>query len=154
KYYGGAKKVHHLVGLVPSNKGTSMLGLEKFLNASGNPLNTIFNAVAQFHNLGSLPQQLQDSTFLRELNADGMTVPGITYTVIATRFDNRVFPWTNTFINEPGVKNIVIQDVCPLDHSAHTNIPYDPMTFQIVINALDPERAAPVICTIRPFRPR
>ncbi|WP_411776321.1 esterase/lipase family protein, partial [Escherichia coli] len=41
KYYGGAKKVHHLVGLVPSNKGTSMLGLEKFLNASGNPLNTI-----------------------------------------------------------------------------------------------------------------
>lgn len=52
-----------------------------------------------------------------------MTVPGITYTVIATQFDNRVFPWTNTFINEPGVKNIVIQDVCPLDHSAHTDIP-------------------------------
>ena len=154
KYYGGAKKVHHLVGLVPSNKGTSMLGLEKFLNASGIPLSTIFNAAAQFRKLESLPQQLQDSTFLRELNADGMTVPGITYTVIATRFDNRVFPWTNTFINEPGVKNIVIQDVCPLDHSAHTNIPYDPMTFQIVINALDPERAAPVICTIRPFRPR
>ena len=83
-----------------------------------------------------------------------MCIRDSTYTVIATRFDNRVFPWTNTFINEPGVKNIVIQDVCPLDHSAHTNIPYDPMTFQIVINALDPERAAPVICTIRPFRPR
>ncbi|AER04886.1 triacylglycerol lipase [Cutibacterium acnes subsp. defendens ATCC 11828] len=100
-----------------------MLGLEKFLNASGNPLSTIFNAAAQFRKLESLPQQLQDSTFLRELNADGMTVPGITYTVIATQFDNRVFPWTNTFINEPGVKNIVIQDVCPLDHSAHTDIP-------------------------------
>ncbi|MCM4176722.1 triacylglycerol lipase [Cutibacterium acnes P03] len=27
------------------------------------------------------------------------------------------------------------------------------MTLQIVINALDPERAAPVTCTIRPFRP-
>ena len=86
-------------------------------------ISTIFNAAAQFRKLESLPQQLQDSTFLRELNADGMTVPGITYTVIATRFDNRVFPWTNTFINEPGVKNIVIQDVCPLDHSAHTDIP-------------------------------
>ena len=27
------------------------------------------------------------------------------------------------------------------------------MTLQIVINALDPERAAPVTCTIRPVRP-
>ena len=123
KYYGGAKKVHHLVGLVPSNKGTSILGLENFLNAAGTPLSAIFNTAAEFRNLESLPQQLQDSVFLRELNADGMTVPGIKYTVIATRFDNRVFPWTNTFINEPRAKNIVIQGVCPLDLSAHTDIP-------------------------------
>ena len=49
---------------------------------------------------------------------------------------------------------MVIQGVCPLDLSAHTNIPYDPMTLQIVVNALDPQRAAPVTCTIRPFMPR
>ena len=97
---------------------------------------------------------MRGSTFLKELNADGMTVPGIKYTVIATRYDNRVFPWNSTFINEPGAKNIVIQDVCPLDLSAHTNIPYDPMTLQVVLNALDPERATPVTCTFRPFMPR
>ena len=48
KYYGGAKKVHHLVGLVPSNKGTSLLGLEKLVNDSGNPLSTVLNAAAHW----------------------------------------------------------------------------------------------------------
>ena len=151
KYYGGDKKVNHLIGIVPSNKGTSILGMEKFLNKSGRPANTIVGTVAKFLNMESVPQQLQGSTFLKDLNAGGMTAPGVKYTVIATRFDNRVFPWTNALIPEPGAKNIVIQDVCPLDHSAHTNITYDPMTYQVVANALEPQQATPVKCTIRPF---
>ena len=151
KYYGGDKKVNHLIGIVPSNKGTSILGMEKFLNEPGTPANTIMSAGARYRNLESAPQQLQGSTFLKDLNAGGMTTPGVKYTVIATRFDNRVFPWTNALIPESGAKNIVIQDVCPLDHSAHTNITYDPMTYQVVANALEPQRATRVKCTIRPF---
>ena len=151
KYYGGDKKVNHLIGIVPSNKGTSILGMERFLNEPGTPANTIMSAGARYRNLESAPQQLQGSTFLKDLNAGGMTAPGVKYTVIATRFDNRVFPWTNALIPEPGAKNIVIQDVCPLDHSAHTNITYDPMTYQVVANALEPQRATRVRCTIRPF---
>ena len=151
KYYGGDKKVNHLIGIVPSNKGTSILGMEKFLNEPGTPANTIMSAGARYRNLESAPQQLQGSTFLKDLNAGGMTAPGVKYTVIATRFDNRVFPWTNALIPESGAKNIVIQDVCPLDHSAHTNITYDPMTYQVVANALEPQRATRVKCTIRPF---
>ena len=154
KYYGGDKKVNHLIGIVPSNKGTSILGMEKFLNKSGRPANTIVGTVAKFLNMESVPQQLQGSTFLKELNAGGMTAPGVKYTVVATRFDNRVFPWTNALIPEPGAKNIVIQDVCPLDHSAHTNITYDPMTYQVVANALEPQQATPVRCSVRPFFPR
>ena len=154
KYYGGDKKVNHLIGIVPSNKGTSILGMEKFLNEPGTPANTIMSAGARYGNLESAPQQLQGSTFLKDLNAGGMTAPGVKYTVIATRFDNRVFPWTNALIPEPGAKNIVIQDVCPLDHSAHTNITYDPMTYQVVANALEPQRATPVRCSVRPFFPR
>ena len=154
KYYGGDKKVNHLIGIVPSNKGTSILGMEKFLNEPGTPANTIMSAGARYRNLESAPQQLQGSTFLKDLNAGGMTAPGVKYTVIATRFDNRVFPWTNALIPEPGAKNIVIQDVCPLDHSAHTNITYDPMTYQVVANALEPQRATPVRCSVRPFFPR
>ena len=154
KYYGGDKKVNHLIGIVPSNKGTSILGMERFLNEPGTPANTIMSAGARYRNLESAPQQLQGSTFLKDLNAGGMTAPGVKYTVIATRFDNRVFPWTNALIPESGAKNIVIQDVCPLDHSAHTNITYDPMTYQVVANALEPQRATPVRCSVRPFFPR
>ena len=151
KYYGGNRKVNHLIGIVPSNKGTSILGMERFLNESGRPANTIVGTVAKFLNMESVPQQLQGSTFLKDLNAGGMTAPGVKYTVVASRFDNRVFPWTNALIPEPGAKNIVIQDVCPLDHSSHTSITYDPMTYQVVANALNPQRATRVRCTIRPF---
>ena len=77
KYYGGDKKVNHLIGIVPSNKGTSILGVERFLNESGRPANTIVGTVAKFLNMESVPQQLQGSTFLKELNAGGMTTPGV-----------------------------------------------------------------------------
>ena len=59
KYYGGDKKVNHLIGIVPSNKGTSILGVERFLNESGRPANTIVGTVAKFLNMESVPQQLQ-----------------------------------------------------------------------------------------------
>ena len=82
KYYGGDKKVNHLIGIVPSNKGTSILGMERFLNEPGTPANTIMSAGARYRNLESAPQQLQGSTFLKDLNAGGMTAPGVKYTCL------------------------------------------------------------------------
>ncbi|MES8151663.1 triacylglycerol lipase, partial [Cutibacterium acnes] len=55
KYYGGDKKVNHLIGIVPSNKGTSILGMERFLNKSGRPAYTIVGSVAKFLNMESVP---------------------------------------------------------------------------------------------------
>jgi hypothetical protein len=40
----------------------------------------------------------------------------------------------------------VLQDVCPADLSDHVTVAFDPVVTQLVLNALDPEHAAPISC--------
>jgi len=109
KFLGGASKVHTLVGLAPSNHGTSLDGLVNVLHAlpSGSqfeiPLCT------------ACSEQTEGSAFLQRLNAGGDTLPGVNYTVIETRDDEVVTPYTSAFLSGPGVTNITLQDQCRID---------------------------------------
>ena len=81
------------------------------------------------------------------LDRGGDTQAGVTYTVIATRYDEVVTPYPHQFLKAgPGakVRNITLQDVCPLDLSEHISIAYDSNALQLVLNALDPAHAHPV----------
>lgn len=150
KWYGGANKVDQLVGLVPSNHGTTVYGLDKLLSKEGTPANWLLTTNAANHNNWALPEQLVGSPFLTELNDGGMTVPGVRYTVITTRYDDVVTPYTNAFIDEPGVKNIVMQDLCSLDHTDHFGFTYDPVAVQVVLNTLQPAKAQAPRCVYVP----
>jgi len=90
--------------------------------------------------------QIVNSRFLTTLNAGGDTVPGVTYTVIATKFDEIVTPFTSTFLTGPDVKNITLQDVCPRDISEHIAISFDNAALTLVSNALDPAHPRKVPC--------
>ncbi|GAE73361.1 triacylglycerol lipase precursor [Cutibacterium acnes JCM 18916] len=55
--------------------------------------------------IASYEQQLGFSNFNKELYGNGpVTRPGVKYTVIEGRYDDAVVPFTNAFLNEPGVK--------------------------------------------------
>lgn len=141
-FLGGAAKVDALVGLSPSNHGTNLDGLFGLLNA--------FPGGSSF--LGSLcaacTQQAVGSTFLTNLNAGGDTVPGVRYTVIATRYDEVVTPYTSQFLSGPAVTNLTLQDQCGLDFADHLAVIYDPVALNDVLNALDPANQIPVGCTL------
>jgi len=142
KYLGGASKVDNLVGLAPSNHGTTVEGLSRlpgvpFLLATG---------------MGpSVRDQMYGSDFLTDLNAGGDTVPGVRYTVIATRYDDVVTPYTSAFLSGPEVTNIDLQQQCPQDGSDHLAISFDANALRDALNALDPEHARPPEC--RPTAP-
>lgn len=52
----------------------------------------------------------------------------------------------------PGVRNIVLHDVCPQDASEHFQIVASRNVAQIVVNTLDPRNAKPITChTVLPF---
>src|SRR5690242_4937965 len=139
KYLGGAAEVRALVGLSPSNHGTTLDGL--FV------LSNFFPGANQF--TGALcpacEQQRVDSAFITNLNAGGETVPGVEYTVIQTRYDQVVTPYTSAFL--AGAKNIVLQNQCILDLGDHLSMPYDHIVGADVLTALDPAHPRGFFCT-------
>ena len=145
KFRGGATRVHRLIGLAPSNHGTTASGILTLAQA--------IPGATQF--LGALcpacTEQTAGSQFLQNLNAGGDTVAGVLYTVIETRYDEVVTPYTSAFLSGSAVTNIRLQDRCFLDFVGHIAIITDANVFQYVKNALDPAHAAPVFCF--PFPP-
>ncbi|UOX86322.1 alpha/beta fold hydrolase [Amycolatopsis sp. FBCC-B4732] len=141
KYLGGADKISRLVGLSPSNHGTDLFGLLSTLEMiPGVP--AALGTVCQACN-----EQAVGSDFLADLNAGGETVDGIQYTVIQTRYDDVVTPYTSAFLPaKPNVKNILLQNVCGLDFTDHLGITYDPVAQGLVLNALDPAHAKTPPC--------
>jgi len=109
KYLGGASKVHTLVGLAPSNHGTTLEGLATLAG--------YFPGADAF--LGILcpacEQQTAGSSFMTTLNSGGDTVSGVNYTVIESKYDEVVTPYTSAFLSGPKVTNITLQSQCILD---------------------------------------
>lgn len=119
KFLGGKKKVAELIGLVPSNHGTT-------------------NPAAPFvPGCAACQQQVAGSSFMEELNA-GDETPGakVSFTQITTRYDQIVIPFTSAFLEGPKTTNVVLQDKCPGDNTEHVGIIYDPVALQWVENAL------------------
>lgn len=141
KYLGGAAKVHTLVGLAPSNHGTSLDGLLT--------LASYFPGANEF--TGALcpacEEQTTGSSFLTELNSGGETVSGVEYTVIQSIYDEVVTPYSSAFLSGSSVHNITLQSQCILDLGEHLSMPYDHIADADVLTALDPAHPQHPLCT-------
>ena len=149
KFLGGASKVQTLVGLSPSNHGTTIDGLTTLSQTLGlaGSVNVVLGSACE-----SCDEQEVGSPFLTQLNSGGDTVPGVTYTVIETTYDEVVTPYTSAFLTGPDVTNITVQNQCPPDLSDHLEISYDPVALADVLNALDPAHPVQVPCmTVLPM---
>ncbi|MGI9048054.1 MAG: esterase/lipase family protein [Rubrobacteraceae bacterium] len=136
KFLGGAKKVDDLVGLVPSNHGTSV--------TSGTTVQSSGGASTGPLTCTACDQQQAGSAFLRKLNKGDETPGKVSYTVVTTRNDDVVVPYTSAFLAGPArqVTNITIQDYYPADQFEHQGITYDPNAFTFVFDALAHEGPA------------
>ena len=128
KFLGGAAKVDHFVGWAGPNHGTNIWGITE--------LRTLFPGWDTYMgaSCGSCPQFMPGSDFLTQLNA-GDETPGKThYTVIVTKYDEVVTPYTTSFLE--GANNIVLQDVDPANYAGHGSMAWDPTTFRLTLEAL------------------
>jgi len=142
KFLGGASKVHTLVGLAPSNNGTTLDGIET-LAAKYFP-----GAVALVGSAcPACTDQVVGSPLMQQLNAGGDTVPGVQYTVISTRYDEVVTPYQSQYLTGPNVHNVLLQNLCAVDVSEHVAIgTTDKIALHEAVNALDPAHATPTTC--------
>jgi triacylglycerol esterase/lipase EstA (alpha/beta hydrolase family) len=130
KNLGGASKVNALVGLAPSNHGTTLDGLATLAGYFPGALDLV-GAACQ-----ACQDQVRGSAFITALNAGGDTVPGVRYTVIQSRYDEVVTPYTSAFLSGSNTTNVLLQARCPLDASEHLSIIYDAIALRWVRNAL------------------
>lgn len=142
KFLGGAAKVHTLVGLAPSNHGTTLDGIatlaQKYYPGAIGLLGTACPACTD---------QVVGSPLMQRLNAGGDTLPGVHYTVIASRYDEVVTPYQSQFLNGPNVHNVVLQNLCAADLSEHVAIgTIDKIALHEAVNALDPAHATTTDC--------
>ncbi|MEU9269690.1 alpha/beta fold hydrolase [Streptomyces sp. NPDC048251] len=141
KFLGGAAKVNALVGIAPDNHGTTLSGLANLLPYFPGAEDLLSAATP------GLADQVAGSAFLTKLNAGGDTVAGVRYTVIATRYDEVVTPWRTQYLSGSDVRNVLLQDLCPVDLSEHLAIGlFDRIAFHEVANALDPAHATATTC--------
>jgi triacylglycerol esterase/lipase EstA (alpha/beta hydrolase family) len=125
----GATKVDKLVGLSPSNHGTTQQAAEYAVNCP------------------ACNEQYYSSDFIHTVNSPTEVQSGVYYTVIETRYDEVVTPHTSAFLSGPDVTNLDLQAQCPLDASEHLAIAFDHVALRDVLNALDPAHARAPLCT-------
>lgn len=119
KYLGGATKVEDLVGLAPSNHGT-----------------TVGEAFGSGIGCTSCEQQMSGSDFLTALNNPDETPGEVDYTQVVTEYDEVVVPYTSGFLAPDAQSaNITLQDRCPANTAEHLTIPTDRQAIAWVLDA-------------------
>lgn len=136
KFLGGAAYVDDLVGLSPSNHGTTLTG-------SSSPISVTGLICA------ACTQQATGSPFLTRLNAGDETPGRVSYTQITTRYDEVVVPYTSAYLaDDPRTTNVTIQDLCPADVAEHVLIPMSRTAIAVALDALT--HAGPADPAFRP----
>jgi triacylglycerol lipase len=146
KFLGGADKIGRYISLAPLWHGTGLGDMKPLLAAAFGP--AVTDPPTPY--CVSCGQMSTSSDFMARMRAGGVAVPGIRYTNIVTRYDELVQPYTSGI--EPGMTNIVLQDLCPLDFTEHFEIAADRNASVLVLNALDPAHPRPLVCVpVLPF---
>ncbi len=140
RFEDGARHVHRLVALAPSNRGTKTVIAQTAKRF----------AVSMWVVSRACPaceEQMWGSKLVRTLNRGAMTLPGIEYTVISTVRDGVVQPYRSQRLPAgPGVTNVTLQAACPANRATHLSIPYDALALRWVHHALDPAHVPAPSC--------
>lgn len=148
KVLGYSGKVGHVVAMAPPTHGTTFGGLVSVGDFLG--LRPVVDIVLATFGCQACPEILVGGSAVQALTSGPIAQPGVEYTIIATKYDALVTPHETSFVREPGVRNMFVQDVCPFDPVGHVGLAFDSGVAQMVINGLDPAAAKPVVCGFGP----
>lgn len=154
KFGGGASadapatnKVATIVTYGSPNGGTTSNGILSLIESMGQYGSSTDDLGPVLEDFGP------DSDYVARLNDGGITMPGVRYTSIASRYDELVTPYRTGFIDygaeRENVENITLQDGCEVDLSDHLQGMYSPRMMSLTARALGDD--TPIAC--RPNAP-
>ncbi len=146
------KAVHAAILLAPPTYGSTLDGLYTVANvlsggsagSSGRPVNAAVHVVCR-----PCSAMTPSGWLVRRLTDGPVAVPGVRYSVLATRNDLLVTPpGKASFIREPGVINQWVQDLCGESYVAiHPGLEMNPVVIEWALRQLDPRESTPYPCT-------
>ncbi|MBF6357717.1 alpha/beta fold hydrolase [Nocardia higoensis] len=143
RHLDGAPAVARLIGLGAPYHGSTVSGLDVL----GRWVADLPGAAAIVEDCGPC-QMSPGSPTVEFLGADARLLPDTEFVGIVSRYDEIATPFTTGMLDGPNARNVVLQDVCATDFSEHYGLTSDPIAVAEVLNALDPEHARPVDCTL------
>ncbi|OAQ81571.1 hypothetical protein PCL_02809 [Purpureocillium lilacinum] len=147
-----ASDVGRVVAIAPPTHGTSFAGLYNLAYVFGSGSREAVGAVLRAVGCAACDDLGPDGGAVRRLSGDGRPIaqPGQAVTVITSRADELVTPTRTSFVDEPGVHNIYVQDYCPLDPVGHIGEAVDVNVWNLVLNALEDKTGRKFVCLAGP----
>lgn len=140
-----AAVVDHTIALAPAVHGAHYLGAADFYQALPAPFPSLIKGAIGAACAACIDLETKDGVIYRAFESSPKIVPSnINATIIMSKYDKLVAPETSQ-INEPNVRNLLLQDVCPGDHSGHFDLAWTESVWGIVKNELE-EVNRPVRC--------
>lgn len=151
KFGGISEFIGRVVAIAPPTHGTSFANLYSIAETIG--IDGLAKSVLSVVGCKACTELVNGGTAIQQLNDGPITQLGVEYTIITSRNDELVSPPDTSFIDEPGVTNIYLQEYCPSDAVGHIGEGYDPNVWHLVLNALEGEIGREFECSIGiPFR--
>lgn len=145
KTQGITAKIRRVVAIAPPTHGTSFGNLYTLAYLLGQR-GTVDTVLKQF-GCPACTDLGPDGDAIKVLTNGPIAQSGVTYTIMTSRYDEMVTPTETSFVREPGVNNMYVQDTCPNDPVGHIGEAYDTNVWNLVSNALDPTHATSFACT-------
>lgn len=142
-----APYIEQAIALAPPTHGSDLSGIYDLAYILGDVSRKSVSTTLQTIGCGACDDLGPDGPAVVQLTSGGpIAQPGIVYTILASMNDEFVTPTTTAFVNEPGVRNLYIQQFCPADRVGHSGLPYDHNVQQVVRNTLMGSLSGPAVC--------
>lgn len=136
-----------VVAISPPSHGTSFASLVGLADGLG--IRPAVDLILETFGCDACTDLITDGPAVQQLGDGPIAQDGVDYTIISSRFDVLVTP-EESFVHEPGVDNVLVQDTCRFDPVGHVGLAFDSGVATMITNALNPEDTQRVRCTIGP----
>jgi pimeloyl-ACP methyl ester carboxylesterase len=150
KTQGIQGNIDKVVAIAPPTHGTTFAGLYNLAYLFGQSERQAVGEVLTTFGCPACSELGIGGSAVATLDSGPIAQPGVTYTIITSRYDELVTPTETAFVYESGVTNEYVQDSCRYDPVGHLGEAYDANVWHLVENALDPANARSFACSVGP----
>lgn len=147
KFGGLGKAFGRVFAIAPPTHGTTFLNLYELTDIDGGILTRpLVDTILDTVGCKACANLLPNGDAVARLNDGPIAQDGVSYTILTSRYDELVTPTETSFVREDGVRNLYVQDFCPLDPVGHIGEAYDLNIWTLVVKSLQDDESGPEIC--------